>query len=179
MEISAINNRYNVATKSQYDTPVNTNYTYPANTNIDYPAYAEESSKKMPLGLILLGVLGATAVGIAIHRGSNAKKIAKSLEEKTAELEKLTKDNQEIKEKLTKENQEVKDKLTTAEKALEEAKGKINKYIQKGREARKARRAERKALNLVEKPEKTEKKGIFKRIKEKFSSIFNRNNDKA
>ena len=34
----------------------------------------------------------------------------------------------------------MKDKLTTAENALEEAKGKINKYIQKGREARKARK---------------------------------------
>ena len=168
MEISAINNRYNVALKSQYDTPVNTNYTYPANTNIDYPAYAEESSKKMPLGLILLGVLGATAVGIAIHRGNNAKKVAKSLEEKTTELENLTK-----------KNQEVKDKLDTAEKALEEAKGKINKYIQKGREARKARKEAREASNLASKPESTEKKGIFKRIKEKFSSIFNRNNDKA
>lgn len=168
MEISAINNRYNVATKSQYDTPVNTNYSYPANTNIDYPAYAEESSKKMPLGLILLGVLGVTAVGIAIHKNGAAKKAAKSLEEKTAELEKLTKDNQEVK-----------DKLTTTERALEEANGKINKYIQKGREARRARREARKALNLVEKPEKTEKKGIFKRIKEKFSSIFNRNNNKA
>lgn len=84
MEISAINSRYNVATKSQYDT-------YPATTAQSYPMYVEEEPKsKSNLGMVALGVLGAAGVIYGVMKHTNSKAVVEALEKTKTELEEKT-----------------------------------------------------------------------------------------
>ena len=122
MEIAAVNNRYNIATKSQYEVQQDSlqnygdynNYDNYAMTDpmaMDYPAYEEEDTKpKIGLGMVALGLLGAAGIGIGIWKGNVAAKAEKALAEAKTELSKAT-------EKIT----ELETKANTAEEALKAA----------------------------------------------------------
>ena len=69
MEISAVNNKYNVALKSQNEvTYPNTMQAYPA---VDSSYGEEDSNNKLSLGLMGLGVLGLAGIayGVVKHKG--------------------------------------------------------------------------------------------------------------
>lgn len=114
MEISAVNNRFNVATKSQYDS-----YATPEMAQMtSYPAYIEEETPKsgnMNLGMVALGVLGLAGVGFGLYKHKDVKSLSKTLTETKSKLE-------ETATKLA----EAEEKITINEKALDDA----NKIIE-------------------------------------------------
>lgn len=111
MEISAINSRYNVVTKSQYDN-------YPATTAQSYPMYVEEEVEKPKsgFGMLALGILGIAGIGYGIYKHTNSKAVVESLEKTKASLEEAT-------TKIT----ELESKVTTTEEALKTANDELEK----------------------------------------------------
>ena len=113
MNISAINNHYNVATKAQYD-----NYQTPEINN--YPIYEEEEESSKSSNLLTLGLaaLGVAGIGIGIAKHVNSKKVVKELAEKKTALEEALKNLEQQKEKTT----EVQKALNKANEDLEKLK---------------------------------------------------------
>ena len=110
MQISAVNNNYNIATKSQYDNSASTN-----NITTDFPAYVEDEPKqKNNMGMTLLGIAGLACLGIGLYKAHSAKSAIKALEETKASLEKT-------KTTLEKQVADIQGKLDIKEKALETA----------------------------------------------------------
>ena len=117
MEMSAVNNKYNIPTKADYYNQNNTiagdansynynadnysnyvsDYSYDPNAIVtDYPTYMEEKPQKSggSPALALLGVLGAAGIGFGIYKHVNTKGVLKELKNvkdaKTAVEKQLT-----------------------------------------------------------------------------------------
>jgi uncharacterized protein YPO0396 len=106
MEISAISNRFNVATKSQYDT-------YPTNNmTTTYPAYIEEEEPKSKgnLGMLALAAIGIAGIAYGAYTHHKLSAADEVLTKTKAALE-------ETKTKLT----EAESKVSVAEKARDAA----------------------------------------------------------
>ena len=140
MEISAINNRYNVSIKSQYDnviqndtansysTDLSNNYQTDAVT--DYPAYMDEgmygeeqkSSSNM-LGLVALGTLAAAGLGYGIYKHKSSADVVKELQAKKDELAEAVKKANEAEEK----KKTAETALATANQKIKELEDKLPK----------------------------------------------------
>lgn len=85
MQISAVSNGFNVATKSQYDTYPNNNMDTMATS---YPAYIEDEPKpKSNIGLIALGVIGLAGIVYGAYKHHDLKSTEKLLKDTKTALE--------------------------------------------------------------------------------------------
>ena len=172
MGITAVNNRYNIATR---ELPNNQNNTETVDTT-SYPAiYTEETPEKSSassLALIGLGLLAAGGIGYGIYKHRSVSSITKELAEQKTALEKATKD-------LKAAN----DKVSISEKAVDAA----NKQIESLKESLKEAtdKAKDKAKNIKDKAKDTGKKvsekakpfkekwnNFWSNVKTKFSNLF-------